>query len=88
MTKIRVRYKSGEADDDRSGNHVLLEVDQELAERPRLRACPELADTVGAVEVGQGEDVQELGASRSAGSSRSWAFIDVSARGMSQTTSS
>jgi len=43
---------------------VLLQVDQQLAEAAGLRVTPELADALGAVEVGEAEDVEELGAGR------------------------
>ncbi|MGH9197033.1 MAG: hypothetical protein ACRD1T_15000, partial [Acidimicrobiia bacterium] len=33
-----------------------------LGERPRLRVPPELADPVGSFEVGEHQDVEELGA--------------------------
>ena len=46
----------------RPGGRLFLGVDQWLAERPRRRARPELADPVRPVEVGQPEDVQELDA--------------------------
>jgi hypothetical protein len=49
---------------DRSRRLVLLQVDQQLAEGPGLRVPPEGADRVGAVEVGEAEDVTEFGASR------------------------
>jgi hypothetical protein len=35
---------------------------QQLAERPRLRVPPEGADRIGSLEVGQHQDVEELGA--------------------------
>jgi hypothetical protein len=41
---------------------VLLAVDQELGEHPRFRVPPELADSVGAVEVGEHQDEQQFGA--------------------------
>ncbi|HEY9470164.1 MAG TPA: hypothetical protein VIQ76_11190 [Propionibacteriaceae bacterium] len=40
---------------------VLLAVDQELGERAALRVAPELSDPVGSLEVGQLEDVEQLG---------------------------
>jgi hypothetical protein len=51
-------------EDDRPPRLILLQVDQQLAEGPRLRAPPERADRVGAVEVGESEDVDRFGASR------------------------
>jgi hypothetical protein len=39
-------------DEHRSERPVLLAVDQELGEGPALRVAPELADPVGALEVG------------------------------------
>ena len=45
---------------------VLLQVDQQLTEGPRLRVPPELTDPVGPIEVGETEYVQELGACRRA----------------------
>ena len=41
---------------------VLLAVDQELGEGATLRVAPELADPVSSLEVGQHEDVEQLGA--------------------------
>ena len=42
---------------------VLLAVDQELGEEgAALRVTPELAYTVGALEIGEHEDVKKLGA--------------------------
>jgi hypothetical protein len=38
---------------------VHLEVDQQLSEGPRLRVSPELTDPIGAVEVGETQDVYE-----------------------------
>jgi hypothetical protein len=43
---------------------VLLAVDQQFAEGPGLRVPPEGADRVGSVEVGEAQDVDELGAGR------------------------
>jgi hypothetical protein len=51
-------------DEHRSERPVLLAVDQELGEGPALREAPELSDTVGAVEVGEHEDVEQFGAWR------------------------
>jgi hypothetical protein len=41
---------------------VLLAVDEKLGEGATLRVAPELADPVGAVEVGESENMEELGA--------------------------
>ena len=49
-------------DEHRPERPVLLAVDQELGEGPRLRIPPELADPVGAVEVGEHQEVEQLGA--------------------------
>jgi hypothetical protein len=37
-------------------------VDQQLREGPDLRIAPELSDPVGSLEVGEHEDVEQLGA--------------------------
>jgi hypothetical protein len=50
------------ADKHRSERTILLAVDQELGEGPALRVAPELADPVGLLEVGEHEDVKQLGA--------------------------
>jgi hypothetical protein len=50
------------ADQHRPEAPILLAVDQELGERPRLRVPPELAEAVGALEVGEHQDVEQLGA--------------------------
>src|SRR5262245_66379280 len=49
---------------DRPRRLVLLQVDQQLAELPRLWVAPELADQLDPVEVGQARDVEEFGACR------------------------
>ena len=41
---------------------ILLAVDQQLGEGATLRVAPELSDPVGLLEVGEHEDVEELGA--------------------------
>jgi hypothetical protein len=41
---------------------VFLAVDEELGEGPALWVSPELADPVGSLEVGEHEDVEQLGA--------------------------
>ena len=46
---------------DRPRPLVLLPVDQQLAKGPGLRVDPEGADRVGPIEVGEAEDVEELG---------------------------
>jgi hypothetical protein len=52
------------ADQHRSQDPVLLAVDQWLGEGATFRVAPELSDPVGSLEVGQHEDVEQLGASR------------------------
>jgi hypothetical protein len=46
----------------RPENPVLLAVDQQLGEGAALGVAPELADPVGPLEVGEHEDVEQLGA--------------------------
>jgi hypothetical protein len=41
---------------------ILLAVDQELGEASALRVAPELADPVVSLEVGEHQDVEQLGA--------------------------
>ena len=41
---------------------ILLAVDQQLGERPALWVAPELADPVGSLEVGEHQDMEQLGA--------------------------
>jgi hypothetical protein len=49
--------------DEHSAEHsVLLAVDQKLGECAALRVAPELSDPVGSFEVGEHQDVEELGA--------------------------
>jgi len=55
-------HLSQEAEHDRPRRLVLLQVDQQLAEGPCLGVPPELADPLGAVEVGEAEDVEQFGA--------------------------
>jgi hypothetical protein len=50
-------------DQHRSERPVLLAVDQRLGEGAALRVAPELADPFGALEVGEAEDAEDLGAS-------------------------
>jgi hypothetical protein len=45
------------------GASVFLAVDQQLGERAGVRVAPELADPLDALEVGQHQDVEKLGAS-------------------------
>jgi len=52
-------------DEHRSQRPVLLAVDQELGEGAALRVAPELSDPVCPLEVGEHEDMEELG-------TRSW----------------
>ena len=49
-------------DEHRPERPVLLAVDQELGEGAALRIAPELADPVGPLEVGEHQDVEQLGA--------------------------
>jgi hypothetical protein len=49
-------------DEHRPEDSILLAVDQELGEGAALRVAPELADPVGPVEVGEHENVEQLGA--------------------------
>jgi len=49
------------ADEHHPQRPVLLAVDQQLGERPRLGVAVELADPVGSLEVGEHEDVEQLG---------------------------
>ena len=46
-------------DEHRPQRPVLLAVDQQLGEGAALRIAPELADPVGALEVGEHQDVEE-----------------------------
>ena len=46
----------------RSERPILLAVDQQLGEGAALRVAPELADPVGPLEVGEHQDVEQLGA--------------------------
>jgi len=52
------------ADEPRSERSVLLAVDQQLGEGPALRVAPELSDPVGSLEIGEHEDVEQLGEGR------------------------
>ena len=49
-------------DEHRPERPILLAVDQELGEGPTLWVAPELADPVGSLEVGEHQDVEQLGA--------------------------
>ncbi len=49
-------------DQHRPERPILLAVDQELGEVATLWVAPELADPVGSLEVGEHQDVEELGA--------------------------
>jgi hypothetical protein len=53
---------SQHADQHRPEDPIFLAVDQQLGEGATLRVAPELSDTVGSLEVGEHEDVEELGA--------------------------
>jgi hypothetical protein len=59
---------------------VLLEVDQEFAEGPRLRVAPVGADGVGAVEVREPQDVDELGATGCRASRRARTACAISSK--------
>ena len=70
-----------QSEHNRPRRPVLLQVDQQLAEGPRLRVPPELADPVGAVEVGHPEDVEEFGASsRRMASRRPRSSVSISSK--------
>ena len=56
-----IRSRLQHPDEHRPERPVLLAVDQELGEGPRLRVPPELADPVGSLEVGEHQDVEQLG---------------------------
>ena len=49
-------------DKHRPERPILLTVDQELCEGAALWVAPELADPVGPIEVGEHQDVEQLGA--------------------------
>ena len=49
-------------DEHRPERPILLAVDQELGEGATLGVAPELSDPVGALEVGEHQDVEQLGA--------------------------
>ena len=49
-------------DEHRPQHPILLAVDQQLGEGAALRVAPELADPVGSLEVGEHQDVEQLGA--------------------------
>jgi hypothetical protein len=55
------------ADEHRSEYPILLAVDQKFGECATLRVAPELADPVGPIEVGEHQDVEQLGAVCSVG---------------------
>ena len=46
----------------RTQRPILLAVDQQLGEGAALRVAPELSDPVGPLEVGEHQDVEQLGA--------------------------
>jgi len=48
-------------DEHRPAGPVLLPVEHQLSEGAALRVAPELADPVGPLEVGEHQDVKELG---------------------------
>jgi hypothetical protein len=49
-------------DEHRPQRPVVLAIDQELGKGATLRIAPELSDPVGSLEVGEHEDVEQLGA--------------------------
>ena len=57
-------------DEHRPKRPILLAVDQQLGEGAALRVAPELADPVGAIEVGEHEDVEHVGAGTRPSASR------------------
>ena len=50
-------------DEDGPEPSILLAIDQQLGESAALRVGPELADAVGSLEVGEQEDMEQLGPS-------------------------
>ena len=50
------------ADQYRPERSILLAVDEQFGEGAALRVAPELADAVGAIEVGEHQDMKQLGA--------------------------
>ena len=60
--RIRALGFPQHADEHRPERPILLAVDEELGEGAALWIAPELSDPVGPVEVGEHEDVEELGA--------------------------
>jgi hypothetical protein len=53
---------SQRADEHCPKRPILLAVDQQLREGATLRVAPEPSDPVGALEVGEHQDMEELGA--------------------------
>ena len=49
-------------DQDGAEHTILLAVDQQVGEGAALRVAPVLADPVGSLEVGEHQDVEQLGA--------------------------
>ena len=52
---------SQHADQHRPERPVLLAVDQQLGEGATIWVAPELTDPVGSIEVGEHQDVEQLG---------------------------
>jgi hypothetical protein len=83
MTLLLPFHLREQPEHNRPRRLVLLQVDQELPEGPCLLSAPELADPIGAVEVGESEDVDELGASRGGrASSRCRSACSISSKSM------
>ena len=66
LRRTYFRSISLQTEDNRPRRRVLLQVDQQLVEGPRLRVTPEGADRVGSLAVGEHQDVEQLGAWRGA----------------------
>jgi catechol 2,3-dioxygenase-like lactoylglutathione lyase family enzyme len=69
-------------DEHRSERTVLVAVGQEFGEGPCLR-CPELADPIGPIEVGEHQDVEQLGAGEQGRGLRDAPVIGARARPVS-----
>jgi hypothetical protein len=67
------------ADQHRPQRSVLLAVDQALGKVPTLRVAPELADPLGAFEIGEHQDVEQFGAGSGAEARRRlMSFLSIS----------
>jgi hypothetical protein len=64
LGRIRPLPLSQHPDEHGAQRPVLLAVDQQLGEGLALRVAPELSDPVGSLEVGEREDVEQLGVDR------------------------